>query len=174
MFGLHPLLGQSIAQGGILRYRQAGKIAIEVRILGIVEEGHESVVILVGIGVIRMGMTLHAAKGGALPCRPGRIHTIHHRRRAKLFITGSTLGIVLGIPVKSRSQQMVRSGFRQQVARELTDGEFIKGHVTIEGADHPIPPRPDVPVRVFFITVSVRITCQIQPHAGPAFAKGRR
>ncbi len=72
--------------------------------------------------------------------------------------------------MKAGGGELLMRGIRQQVARDLLDGELIEGHVAIHGVDDPIAIAPGVRTQaVAEETVAVGIACHVQPVPSPAF-----
>ena len=170
------LLRQGCGQG--IRLRQAGLILcllggfrqFHVGFLGVVEEGHQLVVLPMGNGVVLMGMALGAPDGKSQPGGAGGGHAIGHRMEAELERVDAAFFVEHRVPMEPGGDALVGRGVGQQVAGQLFDGEPIEGHVGVEGPDHPIPPRPDAAGAVFFVAVGVGVASQVHPSAAPAFA----
>ena len=64
---------------------------------------------------------------------------------------------------KSCGDLLVLGWLRQQIARQLLDGERIKGLVLIDGIHHPIAVLPHPAFVVEMKTMGVRVACGVQP-----------
>ena len=66
-----------------------------------------------------------------------------------------------------------RKAKQQKISGDLFNRELVKGHVVIDGIDHPVTPGPDGPVKVFFISTSVGVSGMIKPDPSPSLAEMR-
>ena len=73
--------------------------------------------------------------------------------------------------MEARGDQLIHRRVRQQVARDLLDGELIERKVPVEGVDHPIAVRPHFAVVVDMNAVRVRVPGVVQPIARPVLTK---
>ena len=66
---------------------------------------------------------------------------------------------------------MIDAGVRQQIARELFDGELVEGQVAVERVHHPVAVFPDLAGRVDGVAVGVGVTRDVEPRARPALTE---
>src|SRR5690606_39214756 len=76
------------------------KVALGILVPGIVEEGHEFIILFEMEGIVRMAVALDAGEGGALPNLPGRMLPVDYRGGLVFFVIGATFVFIHGIPVK--------------------------------------------------------------------------
>ena len=72
--------------------------------------------------------------------------------------------------MKPGGDALVCGGIRQQVTGDLFDRELIEWHILIECLDDPVAVGPDRSRVVFFVTIGVRISGEIEPFARPPLA----
>ena len=148
---------------------------VEIRLIRIVEEGHQAIKLGVGNGVVLMRVALAALHGQAQPGGGGGAHTIHHGVEPELQGVNATLFIEHGVTMKAGGHYLAGRGVRKQVTCKLLNGEPIKRHVGIQSLNHPVAIGPDAALAVLFVAVRIGITGKVQPASRPAFAVvGRR
>ena len=68
---------------------------------------------------------------------------------------------------------LLQGRIRQHIAGNLLNREPVKGHVGIQGPDHPVPPGPHAPGAVPLEPVGVGVAGQVEPVPGHALSVGR-
>ena len=63
---------------------------------------------------------------------------------------------------------------RQQIAGELLDRELVERQIAVEGADHPVAPRPHAAIAVDVVAVRVGVAGGVEPRHGHPLAVVRR
>ena len=128
-----------------------------------VEVRRELVVLLLRERVVLVIVTPAAADGQAEPHGAGRLDSVEDVLDARLLGDPAALAVERMVAVKARRDLLVESRVRQQVARQLLDGELIERHVRVQGVDGPVAPRPHRPRAVSLIAVRVGITRRVEP-----------
>ena len=146
---------------------------VHVGFVGIVQEGHQLIILPVWDGIVFVGVTLGAPDGEPQPRGAGGGHAIGHGMETELERIDPALFIEHGVPVETGGDALVSRGVGQEVPRELFQSELVEGHVGIERADHPIAPRPDASSAILFVPVGVGVPGQIHPATAPAFTVAR-
>ena len=93
----------------------------QVRLVGVVQESHELIILLMRNGVVFMGVTLGASDGESHPYGPRRGHSIDHGVKAILQWIDPTLFIKHGVSMKTGRDLAFGSRFLEHVAGELLD-----------------------------------------------------
>jgi len=83
-----------------------------------------------------------------------------------LFRDTSAFAVDHVVAVEPGGDELLFGRFRQQVARQLLDGELIERHVAVEGLDHPVAIGPNLAVVVEVQTVGVAVAGGIEPEPG--------
>ena len=104
------------------------------------------------------------------PRRADGPHAVGHRAGLVILRLRAALLGREDQEVESRADPRLRGGIRQQIARDLLDGEAVEGLVLIKGADHPVPIRPDIVRVVAVVADGVREAHHIQPAESHALA----
>ncbi len=143
---------------------------VDLRLVGIVEKGHQGVVVVMGDRIVLVAMALRAAERQPEPCRPGGGHPVGHGMKAKLERIDTAFFVEHRIAMKAGGDKLVERGFGQHVAGELFDRELVEGHVGIEGLNHPVAVGPHAAIAILLVTVGIGVAGQIEPLAGPPLA----
>src|SRR5262249_15161086 len=139
-------------------------------LLGVEKRG-ELIKLLLLDGIVLVIVALRAAYGKAKPNRAQRGCAVEHLLITELFGIGATLTIRQRVAIEAGSDYVIDGAVRQQVARELLDGELVERHIAVERFDHPLPPAPGPRAgAVFFIAVAIGVSRQVQPVTRPFFA----
>jgi hypothetical protein len=139
-------------------------------LVGVVEQRHDAVVVGVQDGIVFVRVALAAVQREAHPGRAGDADAVHHRVKAVFIRVDAAFFIQHRVSMKPGGDDVLRRGIRQHVSGELLDAELIEGHVIIQRLHDPVAIGPDLARAVFLEAVRVRITCEIEPAARPAFA----
>ena len=175
--GVDELLGFRDRSGGMLRLvRQEGFGAAAglTVLVDAVEEGREGVVVGLGDGVEFMGVALRAAQGHAQPGGAHGVHSVEDVVDAGFL--GITTAFAVGhvVALEAGRELLLGRGIRQEIARELLEGELVVRNITVERFDDPVAPRPVGARGVGLESIGVRITRSIEPPHSHAFAVVRR
>src|SRR5260221_624312 len=90
-----------------LKCSQVWMLAFGVFISGIVEKCHRFIIVLVPERIIRMAVTLNAAKGCTLPYFPRCIYSVDQSCNTELLIFCATFIIIHRVPVKGRGNELI-------------------------------------------------------------------
>ena len=120
-------------------------------------------------GIELVGVTLRATGRQAEPGRARGGDAIHAGEEAELQRIDAALFVQHGVAMKARGDELILGGLRQQIARELFNGEFIEGQVGVQGTDDPVAIRPDGSVAILLVAVAVGVAREVEPLARPAF-----
>ena len=142
----------------------------QLRFGRVVHERHQLVVRPVRYRVELVRMTLCTAQREAKPGGAGGVDAINHRVESKLERINASLLVDHRVAMKTSGHALRQCGARQHVAGDLFDGELIERHVVVDGADHPVSPRPDGSRAILLITVRVGITREVEPRRRPMLA----
>src|SRR5437879_332081 len=93
---------------------------------GGVEESQEPVVFLLSDRVELVVVTLRAPESQSKESRAGGVDPVHDRFDAKLLRVDAAFLIDLRVAMEAGRDLLVESRLRQQVARELLDGELVE------------------------------------------------
>src|SRR5260370_18482749 len=116
-------------------------------------------------------MTLGATYCEAQPHRAHSGSPVDQVFEPELCVINTALAIRQSIAVKSSGNFLFGSSVGKLVAGDLLDGEAVKGHVAVEGFDHPLAITPGVRARpVFLVPVGIGVACFIYPLPRPLFS----
>ena len=117
-----------------------------------------------------MRMALCASGGQAQPRGARNGNSICHGMKSKLQRINSAFFVEHRISMKATGNFLRDGRIGKHIARQLFNRKLIEGHVLIERIDNPVSIGPNGSGSVFFITVGVGISRQIQPDSSPAFS----
>ena len=159
---------------GLVRQEGFGAAAGLTVLVDAVEEGREGVVVGLGDGVEFMGVALRAAQGHAQPGGAHGVHSVEDVVDAGFL--GITTAFAVGhvVALEAGRELLLGRGIRQEIARELLEGELVVRNITVERFDDPVAPRPVGARGVGLESIGVRITRSIEPPHSHAFAVVRR
>src|ERR1700735_3028498 len=118
-------------------------------------------------------MTYRAAYGKSQERCPISLCSLSRKVEPKLFRNRSTFIRAHPRPHISGGNNLIDSLSRQQVARNLLFGEFVKWHVAVERFDQVIAIRPNRAIAVRRQSACVGIARVVKPIAGPCFSEAR-
>ena len=144
------------------------------RLVNVVKEGVKAVEFARPNRVELVVVAARTADGEAEPDRAERAHTVHQVFGVELLGDASGLGIDAVIALEAGCNLLRKSRIGQQIASDLLDGELVERQVAIEGADHPIAPRPHLFSRIYLVAVRIGVAGGIEPVDGHALAVARR
>ncbi len=171
-------LGQALLGGvtrGLLRGRDdlhRGAFVGLVGVGGLIEHGVGAEVLGDRDRVVLVGVALGACHGRAHPDGVGRVDAVDDGGGAVLFIVRAPFVLGHRVAVESRGDQLLLRRIRQQVARELLDGEPVEALVGVEGADDPVAVGPDGPSRVAGVAGAVGVARHVEPAPRPMLSEG--
>src|SRR5262245_42071854 len=139
-----------------------------------VEEGVELIELLLRDRVVFVRVATRAAHRQPQPGRGGRLDSVNDVLVQVLFGYRAALEIDHVVAIESGGDLLILSGFWEQIARELFDRELVEAFVLVEGADHPVAPRPNVAVAVDVVAMRVGVARQVEPNHGHPLAVMRR
>ena len=108
-----------------LRQRRRRRADLRERLVAIVEKREELVIFALRNLIVFVRVAARAADCEPEPHRTRRLRAIEHRLVAELLLIHTALGIRERLPVKCRREFLLRRRIRQQVTRELLDGELV-------------------------------------------------
>ena len=157
------------------RLAPAGSGSRHIDFLRRVKESVELVKLTLRDRIILVGMTFRAGHGESQPGRGCGRDAIHPGFALELRLVHAVFKIRERHAMKAGGDLLLHRRLRQQVARELLDGELIERLIAVKGIDDPVAievgPGPDA---IDLIARAVRVTRQVEPVAAPALAKMRR
>ena len=110
-----------------------------------------------------MVMTGGASCSQTQPNGRCRFHSVDGIANIVLFIDRPTFTGRYVAPIEPGCHFLSKIRCRQKVSSQLLNGEFVEGHIPVEGLDHPVPIGPDLPFIVQVEPVGICITGRIQP-----------
>ena len=129
----------------------------EVGLVDVVEQGHQTEVLVVGDGVVLVSVALGAARGQSHPDRAGGGDPVDRRVEAEFERIDPSLLVELGVSVKPGGGFLFLGGVGQHVAGELLDGELVVGHIAVESPDYPVAVGPNVSRPVLLVAIAIGI-----------------
>ena len=121
-----------------------------------------------------MRVTLGTIQREAEPRGANSGNAILYRLHAILLGVAAAFVVDLGVAVEAGGDLLSQRWLRQEIARELIDGELIERLVAVEGIDDPFAVGPDGTRQVHLITVGVGVSGEVQPAPRHVFAVMRR
>ena len=103
-----------------------------------------------------------------------RLDAVDHVLDVVLLGNRAALEVDHVVAIEARGNELIAGRIGQQVARDLLDGELVERLVFVEGANHPIAPRPHLAAAVDVVTVRVGVTRQVEPFQRHALAVAPR
>ena len=143
----------------------ADRIAINADALfrHIVEEGLHRIEVLRGEGIELVIVAAAAVEGLPHPHGGGRLHAVGGVFGQKLLRDDAAFLIEHVIAMKPRGNLLLQRRPRQQIPRDLLDGELVKRHVRVESLDHPVAPRPQLTITIHLVAIRIRKPRRIHP-----------
>ena len=154
----------------LVGHRDQRRLITAVGVGGVVEHRVDLEELLLRDRIVFMRMTLGAGDRRAHPGAQGGVDPVDNRHRTKLLVDRATLAVGQRVAVEGGGDPVVERRLGKQIAGELFDGELIKRHVGIEGADHPVAVGPDRAGRVVGVAGAVGIAGEVEPLPGHVFA----
>ena len=115
---------------------------IQVDYIGVVKQRIQLVEFRLEDHIIFVIMTLGATGCQSQPSGSEGHRPINHLIDTILFQVGTSLPIAQRVAEKPSPHPLRNGCSRQQVSRELFDGELIERHIAMECIDHPLPISP--------------------------------
>ena len=143
---------------------------VEVRFVGVVQKGHQAVILTMSDRVVLVSVALAAAGGQPEPCCAGRRDPVSHCVEAKLQRINAAFFVEHRVSVKASRDPLIDRRVGQHVASHLLDRELVEGHVCIQCSDYPVSIWPHRSVAVFFVAVCVGVASEVKPASGPTFS----
>ncbi len=161
--------------GRYLHHRGVGLgIAIHLGLGGVVEEGVETVVLLLGDGVELVLVALGATGGQAEEHRRKGVGPVDRVDHPILVIDRAALAGGRMRSNESAGDLILELRLGEQISGELTDDELIERWVLVEQFDDAITVGPHLTIVVEMQAVSVGVARRIEPHTSPVFAESFR
>ena len=120
---------------------------------------------VVALGTIESGAKEN--RGSGVDPVKNLVHAVFLRMHAGLDVTG-------GGAVEAGGNALGRGGVGQQITGDLLDDKLVKGHISIEGVNHPVTVGPAIAKLVGLETIAIGVARQIQPRTCPALSITRR
>ena len=143
----------------------------EAGIHGAVEECKELVEFFLGERIVLVIVALRAAHGDAHPRRGSGVEAVHHVLGAVFLINDATFIVGHVVALETGGHQLIARGVRQQIARQLFDGELVKRQVVVERFNNPVAPKPGLARVIAEVAIGIGIAGHVQPVDGHAFAE---
>ena len=139
----------------------------------LIEKGGELVILALFQRIELVVMTAAAVQGEPEPHRAHRLRHVHHVVHPVFLRDAPALAIDHVVPVEPCRQNLLRSGARQEISRQLPHRELVIGQIVVKSVHHPVAPRPHGALVVTLISVAVRVARRLQPIPGHALPVGR-
>ena len=154
--------------------RRGGEVRVEARLVDVVEEREQRVVI-----ALRDRIEPVVVAAGALDREPEHrraecVHPIDDVLGAELLFDAAALVGLAVQPVEGRGDPLLARRARQEIAGQLPGQELIVGKVAIERLDDPVAVGGHVALEVVLVAVGVGVSRQIEPVHRHALAVRRR
>ena len=120
-----------------------------------------------------MAVALGTGERQAHPHVHRRVDAVEDRVDPVFLVVVAGGGVGLRVAIEGGRDELPRAGPRQEVPRELLDGELIERQVGVERVDHPVAKQPNRSWRVAPVTLRVRISREVEPGPGPPLAESR-
>ena len=146
-----------------------GKIRCHLRVTpaaidrGVVIEGKQAVIVAPDKGIKLVVMAARTDHRGPHPEGCHRLHLVEDIIHTILLSNTAPFTIDHVVAVKAGGQHLLFSRVGQEIPRQLLNGKLVIRHVRIQGAHHPVAPRPHGAFAVALITVAVGISRGLQP-----------
>ena len=139
-----------------------------------VEEAEQPEIVLLADRVELVVVAPRALDAHAQQRASERVHTVGDVLDPILLRDDAALLALHVVAIEAGGQPLLVGGRRQQVARQLPRDELVERQVAVEGANHPVPPRPHGPHPVVLVAVRVGVPRDVEPLDGHSLAVGRR
>ena len=139
----------------------------------LIEERREAVVVALAERVELVVVAAAAIEGEGQPDGSGRLGHVHDVIDPVFLGDAAAFSVDGMIAQKGGGEPLFVGGCRQEVARNLPDGEFIPALVAVERADHPVAPRPHGAHAIALVAIGVRVAGGFHPIPSHALAIGR-
>ena len=139
-----------------------------------VEEGKQSVKLVLRNRVILVIVAARASDGEAEPDSAGRLDAIDDVLDLRLGGDRTALPVEHVVAVEAGGDELAERRLGQQVAGELLDGELVERHVAVQRIDDPVAPMPLVACAVGLEAVGVGVAGGVEPRLRHVLAVARR
>ena len=102
-------------------------------------------------------------KGQPHPYRAYRFSLIKYIFHAIFCCDAATFAVDHVVTIEARRQHLLLRCIRQQITGDLFHGKVVVRLIGIEGANHPITPRPHGAFAITLIPIAIGIPCGLQP-----------
>ena len=134
----------------------------------VVEEREEAVVVPHRDRIVFVIMTLGALQSGAEPDHAHGVDPVEHLVDPSFLRIAASFDVGGGTAVEAGGDFLRFGGSREEISRDLLDGELIKRQIRIQRCDDPIPVWPEIPQVIALEAMGVRIASIVQPWPCPA------
>ena len=114
-----------------------------------------------------MTVALGAFHSSSQPSRTRGVNPVKHLIYAILLGMHARFHIACGGTVKTGGNLLIDGCIGEQVTSNLLDGKLVKGHILIDGIDHPVTKCPAVSELVRLKPVGISISRKIEPLSCP-------
>ena len=170
-----PLPAQVVLRFRNYHHRRRGlDVAVHRLLRGVVEKCGQRIKILLRDGVVFVIVAHRATGGQPQPRLRGGLRAVAGVGHQHLLVNRAAFTAGDVAAVETAADFLVARRVRQQIAREIFEGELIERHVLIEGGDDPFAVSPHLAVVVEVNPVRVAVARGVQPVARPMLAPLRR
>ena len=147
---------------------------VDAALVDAVEVAAELVVLRLADHVVLVIVAARAAHGEAHECLAHQLCALVDVLDAKLLVDDAAFVVPLAHAQERGGEQLLRGGFRKQIARHLPRDELVVRNVARERGDDPVPVRVHQAAgAIVQVAVAVAVTADIQPHLRHALGVGR-
>ena len=165
------LVGRSeLATDVVDRRPLLGRVDVRPRLVGVVEECKQAVILVVRERVELVRVALGALGRQAEHRLAKAVDAVKHLDHPEFLRDDRPLLVDRAIAQEARGDDLLLRRIRQKVAGDLLHDELVVWHVAIDRGDHPVSPDPHLPTEVFFVAVGVGIAGEVEPVPRPLLA----
>ena len=160
---LHRRLPGIVGQPQLGRRHRWREVAVEPRLVDVVEEGEELVILLLRerielVVVAAAALERQAEEGG-----PEGRDTVVDVIDAILLLNASPLRLLLMEPIEGGGEDLLVAGIGEEIPGELPGDEIVPGEIAVKGPDHPVAPPPHRSIAIDLEAVAIGVARQIEP-----------
>ncbi len=147
-----------------------GRVDRNVRLVAVVQEGEDPVVLFLFQRIILVVVALGALDGQAEDPLADAVHTVEHGLHPELLRIDAPFFVDHRVAQEARGDELVLAGAGEQVTGDLLDDELAIGEVPVQGMNDPVAICVDLAGLVFLVAIRVGITRGVEPDPPPSLA----
>ena len=130
-----------------------GRIDVGAGLVGVVQEGEQSEILVVREWVELVRVALGALRREAEHRLAHAVDPVEHLGHPEFLGDDRPLFVEHAVAEEAGRHDLVLRGVWQQIAGDLLDHELVERQIAIEGGDHPVAPGPHVAGQILLIAV---------------------